>query len=198
MFEQALRTATDGDAPLPRATADLHVGLAELDRELDDLTSARAHLETARVLGEHGSISENRHRWFVAMAQLHAAEGDLDAAGRLLDRAEGLYRRGFYPEIRPIAATRARFDVIRGDLRAASAWARARGVDVDDEPDYLREYDHLTLVRLLLARHRTEGHGSVTPLSPARPAARRGARGRAGRQRPGDPGAAGPDPPRAG
>ena len=50
LCEQALQTATDGGGPVPRATADLHVGLAELDRELDDLTSAEAHLETARVL----------------------------------------------------------------------------------------------------------------------------------------------------
>ena len=37
LYEQALQTATAGGPPYPRATADLHVGLAELDRELDDL-----------------------------------------------------------------------------------------------------------------------------------------------------------------
>ena len=34
LYEQALVTATQGGEPYPRATADLHVGLAELDREL--------------------------------------------------------------------------------------------------------------------------------------------------------------------
>ena len=51
-------TATRGGEPYPRATADLHVGLAELDRELDDLASAAAHLETARALREHSTITE--------------------------------------------------------------------------------------------------------------------------------------------
>ena len=41
LYEQALQTAIDSGA---RATADLHVGLAELDRELDDLPSAEEHL----------------------------------------------------------------------------------------------------------------------------------------------------------
>ena len=39
LYEQALHTATAAGAPY-RGTADLHVGLAELDRELDDLTGA--------------------------------------------------------------------------------------------------------------------------------------------------------------
>jgi len=53
--EKALRSATGSGEPYPRAVADLHVGLAELDRDLDDLASAEAHLETARVLGERDS-----------------------------------------------------------------------------------------------------------------------------------------------
>jgi LuxR family maltose regulon positive regulatory protein len=151
LYEQALRTATAAGPAYPRATADLHVGLAELDRERDDLASAEAHLESARVLGERASITENRHRWYVVAALVHATRGDHDSAAGLLDRAEALYRHGFYPDVRPIAALRARVHIAGGDLSSAGGWARDRDVTVDDEPDYLREYEHLTLVRLLLA-----------------------------------------------
>jgi LuxR family transcriptional regulator, maltose regulon positive regulatory protein len=153
LYEQALQTATEGGAPFPRATADLHVGLAELDRELDDLPSAEEHLESARVLGERASITENRYRWYVAMAQVRAAGGDYDAATRLLDQAEVQYRRGFYPEVRPIAAMKARIQIAAGDVSSASEWTEDRAISVDDQPDYLREYEQLTLARLLLAQH---------------------------------------------
>jgi LuxR family transcriptional regulator, maltose regulon positive regulatory protein len=152
LYEKALQTATAGGAQY-RATADLHVGLAELDRELDDLTSAEAHLETARVLGERASITENRHRWYVVMAQIRAAAGDYHTATQLLDQAAELYRHGFYPDVRPIAALKARIQIAAGDLSAAGGWAEDRAVSVDDEPEYLREYEHLTLARLLLAQH---------------------------------------------
>jgi LuxR family transcriptional regulator, maltose regulon positive regulatory protein len=152
LYEQALTTASDQSDPFARAAADLHVGLAELDRELNDLAGAAAHLETARVLGEKGSITENRHRWFVAMAQLRAAHGDRDAAMHLLDQAETLYRPGFYPDVRPIAATRARIHILAGDLTSAADWASDHRIGVDDVPEYLREYEHLTLTRLLLAQ----------------------------------------------
>jgi ATP/maltotriose-dependent transcriptional regulator MalT len=153
LYEQALQTATEGGAPFPRATADLHVGLAELDRELDDLPSAEEHLESARVLGERASITENRYRWYVAMAQVRAAGGDYDAATRLLDQAEVQYRRGFYPEVRPIAAMKAPIQIAAGDVLSASEWTEDRAISVDDQPDYLREYEQLTLARLLLAQH---------------------------------------------
>ncbi|TCC19378.1 LuxR C-terminal-related transcriptional regulator [Kribbella speibonae] len=143
-FDQALAAATRDGEPYPRVTADLHVGLAELDRELDELDRAEAHLETARVLAEHGSITENRHRWYVAKAQVRVARGDFADALGLLDEAERLYRRGSYPELRPIAAMKARVHLAARDLVAAEAWARG----ISDEVSYLNEYNQLTLVRL--------------------------------------------------
>jgi len=150
VYEQSLRTATANGRPYPRATADLHVGLADLDRELNELSSAEEHLETARLLGEHGSITENRHRWYVVMAQVRAATGDYATALQLLDEAETLYRPGTYPDVRPIAALRARVYLAMGDLIAAGEWADSRSAP--DDVSFLREYENLTLVRLQLAR----------------------------------------------
>ena len=50
----------------------------------------------------------------------------------------------------------------QGLLAEATDWARDRGVTTTDPTEYLREYDHLTLVRLLLAEHRAHpGHGTT-------------------------------------
>jgi LuxR family maltose regulon positive regulatory protein len=159
LYERTLEEATAHGEPYPRATADLHVGLAERDLELNDLPGAGSHLETARVLAQRASITENRHRWYVAMAEVRAASGDHDEAEQLLDQAEPLYRRGFYPEIRPIPAVRARLAIAARDLASASDWSRSRGLSSDDELHYLREYEHLTLVRLLLADGRAAPRG---------------------------------------
>jgi LuxR family maltose regulon positive regulatory protein len=164
LHEEALCTATAAGEPYPRATADLHVGLAELDRELGDLSGAEAHLEAARALRERASITENRHRWFVASAQLRAAAGDHATALQLLDQAAELYRPGFYPDLRPLAAMKARLHVAGGRLDATAAWAEEHGVGVDDEPVYLHEYEQLTVVRLLVAQHRAGGSVALDPV----------------------------------
>ena len=103
---EALAEDSDGETghSVPRGTADLHVGLGELDHETGDLDGARRHLETAAGLDERAGISENRHRWFVAMARISDAAGDTNGALRHLDHAEQRYMPGFYPNVRPIAA----------------------------------------------------------------------------------------------
>ncbi|MEU8225809.1 LuxR C-terminal-related transcriptional regulator [Kribbella sp. NPDC048915] len=152
-FEETLAEFIRNGEPYPRVTADLHVGLAELDRELNDLPAAEAHLDTARHLAEQGSITENRYRWYVAMAQLHGARGEFAEALTRLAEAERIYRRGSYPELRPIPAIRARIQLAAGDLIAAEAWARGTGSSgAGGTAAYLHEYEQLTWARLLIRR----------------------------------------------
>jgi LuxR family maltose regulon positive regulatory protein len=155
LYQRALQVAEAHGDPVARATADLHVGISEIDREAGDLDSARRHLERAATLGEQGSMAESRYRWFVAMARVADAEGKLPEAVSLLDRAEQLYRPGFFPDVRPIAAMKARVWITDGKLPEAADWARDLGVSATDDPSYLGEFNHLTLVRLLVAQHRT-------------------------------------------
>ena len=156
LYERALQRAEAHGEIVARATADLHVGLAEIDVEVGDLTSARKHLQTAVAPGERAGMNEGRHRWFVAMGLLAKADGDPDGAVRFLGQAAGLYRPGFFPDVRPIAAIKTRIWIAQGNLSEAVEWGRERGVAVTDEASYLSEFDHLTLVRLLLARHGAE------------------------------------------
>src|SRR4029453_19240111 len=155
-YERALQHAEAHGESMARATADLHVGLGEIDIEVGDLASARQHLQNAVAPAERAGMSDGRYRWYVAMGLLAKADGDPDEAVRCLEQAAELYRPGFFPDVRPIAAIKARVWIAQGHLPEAVEWTRERGVAVTDEASYLSEFDHLTLVRLRIARHRAD------------------------------------------
>jgi LuxR family maltose regulon positive regulatory protein len=144
-----------GSPPL-RGTADMHVAISEVLRERDDRAGAMERLARSQQLGEHNGLPQNLYRWRVAMARLREADGDLEGALELLDEADRVYVGDYFPNVRPVPAVRARLRIVRGELTAALAWAQERQLSPDDDLTYLREYEHVTLARLLLARHTTE------------------------------------------
>jgi LuxR family maltose regulon positive regulatory protein len=155
-YEQALQRASEQDGPVLRGTADMYVGMSEVRREYDDLQAATQWLLRSQELGDHLGLPQNRCRWRVAMARIRQAEGDLGGALDLLNEAERLYEGDFFPNVRPVPALRARVWIAQGRLGEALGWARERGLSADDDLSYLREFEHVTLARVLLARHSDE------------------------------------------
>jgi LuxR family maltose regulon positive regulatory protein len=154
-YEQALQLANSQSAPLLRGTADIYVGMSGLYRERNDLQSATQLLLRSKELGEHAGFPQNRYRWRVAMAGIREAAGDLDGALKLLDEAGRLYMSDFSPNVRPIAALVTRVWLAQGRLGEALDWAREQGLSAQDELSYLREFEHITLAKVLLARFKS-------------------------------------------
>ena len=163
-YEQALQRAAEQSGPVLRGTADMHVGMSEVYRERDDLAAATQQLLRSQELGEHIGLPQNPYRWRVAMARIRQAEGDLGGALDLLNEAERLYVGDFFPNVRPVPALKARVWIAQGRLGEALGWAREQGLSADDDLSYLREFEHITLARMLLARSRGEPVHQLTRL----------------------------------
>jgi LuxR family maltose regulon positive regulatory protein len=112
-------------------------------------------------LGEHTGLPQNRYRCRLVKARIREAEGDLDGALELLAEAERVYTTDFSPDVRPIAAVTARVLARHGRLREASDWIHVRRLSVSDELSYVREYEHITLARVLRAAEDGVRGGSV-------------------------------------
>jgi LuxR family maltose regulon positive regulatory protein len=79
---------------------------------------------------------------------------------------------------------KARVRIAEGSLGEALGWAREQHLSADDDLSYLREFEHITLARVLLARYQDQGaehslHEATRLLERLLPAAEEG--GRTGR-----------------
>lgn len=156
IYEHGLQLAKKPGAPIFRGAADMHVGMSELYREHNDLDSAEQHLLKSRELGELNGLPKNPYRWRVAMARIRETQSNLEDALDLLNEAEPLYVSDFSPNVRPIQALKARVWIKQGKLEKALSWAHERKLSVEEEPSYLREFEQITLARILLSQYQND------------------------------------------
>ena len=155
-YERGLHLATEQGTLLLRGAADMHVGMSELHREHNDLHAATQHLLRSKEMGEYTGFPQNRYRWHIAMARILEAQGKLDGALDQLGEAGRLYMSDFSLNVRPIAALVTRVWIAQGRVSEALNWARERGFSVSDTPNYLREFEHITWARILLAQSKND------------------------------------------
>lgn len=154
--QQALQLA-EGQADFVLwGIVDVYSAMGDLYREMNDFEAAEEYLSRARELGEKSQVPRWRYRWCLAQARLKESQGDLDAAFNLLEEAEANYRRGPMPDVRPTAALKTRVWIKQNRLSEALGWAKGLDLSPSDDLCFLREFDHTTLARVLIAEHKKE------------------------------------------
>ncbi|MCX6050321.1 MAG: tetratricopeptide repeat protein [Chloroflexi bacterium] len=180
-YAKALQLVLAQGEPLIRGTANLYLGLSELYHEQGNQEVAIQHLLHSEELGDQAGLPDWRYRLYRTQARFKEAEGDLSGALDRIDAAERHHRRTPVPDLRPLAALKARVWVAQGRLSEALRWAQEQGLSVDDELSFLREFEHITLARVLIAQHQrdqTDGsiHAAMKLLARLLPAAEAGGR----------------------
>jgi len=150
-YQDALQLAAQHGPEAEHITAHHHLGLSMIYRQRGDDTLAADHLNRAAELGLQTTLVDWLYRWNVAQAQLKEAAGDLETALALLDEAKRVYIQTLVPDLRPIAALKARIHLKQGRPDKARVWAAERRLSLADEVSYLHEFEHLTLARLEIA-----------------------------------------------
>jgi LuxR family maltose regulon positive regulatory protein len=150
-YQDALQLAAQHGPEAEHITAHHHLGLSMIYRQWGDDTLAAYHLKRAAELGLQTTLVDWQYRWHVAQAWMKEAVGDFKTALALLNEAKRAYIRSGVPDLRPIAALKARIYLKQGRPDKTREWAAERGLSLADEASYLHEFEHLTLARLEIA-----------------------------------------------
>jgi LuxR family maltose regulon positive regulatory protein len=134
-----------------------HVWLAKILYEWNDLPAATLYaLEGTRStrFAVHQRIL---FEGYATLARIKQAEGDASGALDMLRRAEevsgGEEMLWAAPRLR---AYRARLSLALGQVESAGRWAEEAGLSAGDELTSQREFEHITLARVLIAQARYE------------------------------------------
>ena len=135
-----------------RGTPDMLVGLSQVALERNDLEAASGLLDRAEELGEHLGLPQYPYRRRVARARLLEAAGDLAGGGRPARGGRARLRRRLLPEraTGPGACGHGCSWRRAGSAEAARLGARAAPLRRTTTSSYVREYEHVTLARILL------------------------------------------------
>ncbi len=154
-YQQALELAAEHESRVLRVMAHHYLGMAMLYHEMGDAEAADQHLQKSIELSRLHLSVDWSYRRCIAQARLKESAGELDAAINLLDEAKRYYIKTLIPHTRPIHAIKARIYLKQGRLFKAEEWVNEQGLSVDDELTYLREFEHITLARVLLTEYQS-------------------------------------------
>lgn len=146
------------NAFLLQTTADLFVGLSELHRIRGDLDIASQQVTQGKALGTQQILGGSEARLCVSMARINGSQGDWIGALNQLQIAETLHKRDAMAELRPASAAKVRIWIKQNRLGDALGWMLESGFVADDELSFKKEFEHVTLARVLIADYRNEGN----------------------------------------
>ncbi|HXZ72009.1 MAG TPA: LuxR C-terminal-related transcriptional regulator, partial [Streptosporangiaceae bacterium] len=149
---QALElTAPPGRPALP-ASGIGHVGMAEVAYQRNELDTAFRHLADGEAACWQFAYTQPLATGLATLAWIRQANGDPAGAREAMEQAIRAAPDPAVPGLlNPVPAQRARLLLAQGDIAAAAAWAKRRGLGAGDQPSYPREPEYLVLARVLLA-----------------------------------------------
>jgi LuxR family maltose regulon positive regulatory protein len=174
---QALELAAERGKRLPASSA-AHVGMGKLLREWNELDAATEHLKEGIELGERGGNVEIVLDGHVTLARTRRSLGDWVGAADALETAKRLAQKHDVGDwVARVKAWQARLGAAQNDRWTVALWLEECGLSVEDELSYPREFEHITLARMLIARGEyDEASGLLERLLKETEAAGRGGR----------------------
>jgi LuxR family maltose regulon positive regulatory protein len=156
---QALVAGAEEKGPTLPALSYMHLGVAAVLYEQDELTGALGHATEAvagsRELTRGWSVTSSRNlaESLIILAWIRQALGDQAAASAAFGEAgDAGPSLDVVDLFNPAGAQRVRLLLAQGQLAQAAAWVAARGLDPGDQPRYPREREYLLLARVLTAQ----------------------------------------------
>ena len=151
-YEQGLEVAAAVDGPAVPAAGGLHVGIAAVAYQRNELDAALRHATEGIALSRGLAYPQQLATGLAILAWIRHAQGDsAGARDAMAEAAEVALGPAVNNLLNPVPVLWARLLLAQGEVAAAVRWTKERELDADDDVAYPREGEYLLLARVLLA-----------------------------------------------
>jgi LuxR family transcriptional regulator, maltose regulon positive regulatory protein len=152
-FRRAMRFVTEEGVELLPAAGAVHIGMADLRYERNDLDGEERELKRGIELAEQTREVSNLVWGYVTLSRVKRARGDEEGALEMAPEAERVARASDADlQIAIVEAWMARLGQARGDLAETAAFEQEHAVTGGNASDAVRTMNQLASARLLHAR----------------------------------------------
>ncbi|WP_256760783.1 LuxR C-terminal-related transcriptional regulator [Cohnella sp. WQ 127256] len=129
--------------------------LADLLYEWNRIPEAQQAVEKVLYSGHFANNPSVLVPAYILLSKIKQAEGLEEQAKEIVLRAIGEMQTSQSPRWQLLLeAQQARMQLAQGDIHSAAEWAGQRHVRITDQPSVAREFEHLTLARILMAQRK--------------------------------------------
>jgi LuxR family maltose regulon positive regulatory protein len=153
IYEKSLRTAEAEEENFNIPLASFYLGLGKIKFLKGDLQEAEMLLQRSREQGDRAAFYNWRYNWHLLQASIKGSLGKLDEAMDSLNEAEKYYLRSPIPDIQPLYALKTRMMIRQGKRIRVADWMKENGLKVEDGLEYIREFEHVTLAKVLISEY---------------------------------------------
>jgi LuxR family maltose regulon positive regulatory protein len=151
-YRQVIQEAETIRGQLATVTGWAYIGMGEVLREWNEIDEGVRSVIEGIERGQQGGNESLIASGYTTLARLKLAQGNVDDALDLTMKVEQLARTCTIPLMAShAAAMQALLWLARGNIEVARHWMRETKLSVNDELNYAREFEHVTLARVLLA-----------------------------------------------
>ena len=151
VHHQALKDAKELEGGAQEIIAHHFLGLALLNHQRGNTDMAMDYLRQSGEAGAFSTMPDWQYRYHIALARFSDSQENYESALGHLEEAERHFVATLFPELQPLEALRAALYIKQGALQRAQTWVKKSRLSMLDEATYLREFSHLTMVRVRLA-----------------------------------------------
>jgi len=154
IYEKALHDSIDKKSLYQIPLASFYVGLGNIELLKSNLDEVEVLLQESMKYAKKGALPNWQYKWCLLKARNQESKGDFSSALESYNKSERYYFDDPLPDVCPLSALKVRVFLKQGKIHTAKEWVKKQHLSIDDELSYLNEFEHITLVRVLIAEFR--------------------------------------------